>query len=145
MPKGQQRKIKGAICNVPVDCDQRCNILPERSGIILLKLKRKIQFGGHYYFEAVRPEFIMTALNWLKALMTDRQCEELTFLVLFPNGKFGYTAERDVKLSPVKYFNARLLHYSGRFATNPEYLFFARITVNSPGGDPKSWNGRMVE
>ena len=67
MPKGQQRKIKGAICNVPVDCDQRCNILPERSGIILLKLKRKIQFGGHYYFEAVRPEFIMTALNWLKA------------------------------------------------------------------------------
>ena len=67
MPKGQQRKIKGAICNVPVDCDQTCSILPERSGIILLKLKRKIQFGGHDYFEAVRPEFIMTALNWLKA------------------------------------------------------------------------------
>ena len=35
MPKGQQRKIKGAICNVPVDCDQACNIMPrppERSG-----------------------------------------------------------------------------------------------------------------
>ena len=70
MPKGQQRKIKGAICNVPVDCDQTYNILPhppERSGIILLKLKRKIQFRGHVYFEAVRPEFVMTALNWLKA------------------------------------------------------------------------------
>lgn len=70
MPKGQQRKIKGAICNVPVNCDQTCNILPrppERSGIILLKLKRKIQFKGHVYFEAIRPEFIMTALNWLKA------------------------------------------------------------------------------
>ena len=26
MPKGQQRKIKGAICNVPVDCDQTCNV-----------------------------------------------------------------------------------------------------------------------
>ena len=55
MPKGQQRKIKGTICNVPVDCDQTRNILPslpERSGIILLKLKRKIQFGGHVYFEA---------------------------------------------------------------------------------------------
>ena len=25
MPKGQQRKIKGAICNVPVKCDQTCN------------------------------------------------------------------------------------------------------------------------
>ena len=70
MPKGQWRKIKGAICNVPVECDQTCNILPrppERSGIILLKLKRKLQFRGKVYFEVVRPEFIMTALNWLKA------------------------------------------------------------------------------
>ena len=35
--KGQQRKIKGVICNVPVDCDQTCNISPhppERSGIV---------------------------------------------------------------------------------------------------------------
>ena len=68
MPKGQQRKIKGAICNVPVECDQTCSILPrptERSGIILLKLK--LEFRGHVYFEAVRPEFILAALNWLKA------------------------------------------------------------------------------
>ena len=53
MPKGKQRKIKGAICNVPVECDQTCSILPrppERSGIILLKLKRKLQFRGHMYF-----------------------------------------------------------------------------------------------
>ena len=35
MLKGQEIKIKGAICNVPVDCDQTCNIMPrppERSG-----------------------------------------------------------------------------------------------------------------
>ena len=25
MPKEQQRKIKGAICNVPIKCDQTCN------------------------------------------------------------------------------------------------------------------------
>ncbi len=40
MPKGQQRRIKGAICNVPVECNQTCNVLPrppDRSGIILLK------------------------------------------------------------------------------------------------------------
>ena len=69
MPKGQQRKIKGAICNVPVECDQTCNTLPrppERSGIILLKLKRKLEFRGHVYFQAVRPEVILYALNWLK-------------------------------------------------------------------------------
>ena len=70
MPKGQQRKIEGGICNVPVKCDKTCKILPcppERSGIILLKLKRKLQFRGHVYFQPVRPEFIMTALNWLTA------------------------------------------------------------------------------
>ena len=45
--------------------------------------------------------------------MTDKQCEEIAFPVQFSKGKFGYTAERDAKLSPVKYFNAKLLHYSG--------------------------------
>ena len=69
MPKGQQRKIKGAICNVPVECDQTCNTLPrppERSGIIMLKLKRKLKFRGHVYLQAVRPQMILCALNWLK-------------------------------------------------------------------------------
>ena len=54
MPKGQQRKIKGTICNIPVECDQTCNHLPsapESSGIIRLKLKRKLQFRGHVYFK----------------------------------------------------------------------------------------------
>jgi hypothetical protein len=49
MPKGQQRKIAGAICNVLVDCDQTGTVLPrppERSGIIMLKLKRKLEFRG---------------------------------------------------------------------------------------------------
>ena len=41
MPKEQHRKIKGAICNLPVECDQRCNQLsrpPDRSGIIMLDI-----------------------------------------------------------------------------------------------------------
>ena len=68
MPKGQQRKIKGAICNVPVDCDNTCKLLPrpaENSGIIMLKLKRKLDFRSHVYFQAVRPDIVLNALNWL--------------------------------------------------------------------------------
>ena len=61
--------------------------------------------------------------------MTDKKCEQLAFPVLFPKGRFGYMEERKIKLSPVKYFNARLLHYSGRFATNSEYLFFAQFVT----------------
>ena len=69
MPKRQQRKIKGPICNVPVECDRTCKQLPrppDRSGIIMLKLKRKLQFRGHVYFQAVRAELIQQVLNWLK-------------------------------------------------------------------------------
>ena len=32
----------------------------------MLKLKMKLQFKGHVYFEAVRPAFIKAALTWLK-------------------------------------------------------------------------------
>ena len=53
----------------------------------------------------------------------------IAFTVLFPKGRFGYMAERTIKLSPIKYFNARLLHYSGRFATNSECLFFAQFVI----------------
>ena len=69
MPKSQQKKVSRAICDVPVNCDQTCKILPrppERSGIIMLKLKRKLQFRGHIYFQAVRPQLIENVLNWLK-------------------------------------------------------------------------------
>ena len=63
------------------------------------------------------------------SLMTDQKCEELAFPVVFPQGRFGYMEERNIKLSPVKYFNSRLLHYSGRFATNSEYLFSAQFVI----------------
>ena len=62
-------------------------------------------------------------------MMMDTKCEALAFPVLLPKGQFGYTDEREIKLSPVKYFNARLLRYSCRFATSPEYLFFAQFIM----------------
>ena len=68
-PKGQQRKIKGAICNVPVNCEIVCKSLPrpsEQSGVILLKLKRKLKYSGHQYCESVRPESLRRALKFLK-------------------------------------------------------------------------------
>lgn len=227
MPKGQQRKIKDAICNEPVECNQTCNQLrhpPDRSGIVRLKLKRKLQFRGHVYYQAVWPELIQQVLNWLKvhnpfykdivvdinnidsnlttlqndadnnnthqqatsnngttdsdpeleydasendkfnsneeenynplneygapvcetclesiitnypvitdseqstgdevysimapgenkhsvSFMLDKQCKELALLVLFPKGRYGSTAERQVTISPVRYFDARL-------------------------------------
>ena len=57
MPEGRQRKVKGTKWNVPVECDQTCNQLvrpSDRSGIIMLELRRKLQFRGHVLFQAVR-------------------------------------------------------------------------------------------
>ena len=53
-PKGKQRKIKGAICNVPVNCNQTCNILPralERCGIILIIIKFGYNARSHWLKE----------------------------------------------------------------------------------------------
>ena len=68
-PKGQFRKIKGAICNVPIESEAICNILPrgvDSNGLILLKLKRKLCYRGHVLFQAVRPDVVKEALNYLK-------------------------------------------------------------------------------
>ena len=46
-----------------------CQSLPrpsELSGIILLKLKRKLEYSGHQYCGAVKPEFVKNALQVLK-------------------------------------------------------------------------------
>ena len=56
-------------------------------------------------------------------IMTDKHCEEMSFPKLFLEGKFEFHAKRDIKLTSAKYFNAGLLNFTGRFATNPEYLF----------------------
>ena len=59
-------------------------------------------------------------------LMMDHGCEEMAFPKLFPTGKFGFDAAREKTITPKKYFNARILNKSGKFAGNTEYLFFAQ-------------------
>ena len=68
-PKGQIPKISGAICNIPVSVEDTCSLLPRDSnlsGIILVKLKKKLSFAGHFYFELVDPRRIDNALIYLK-------------------------------------------------------------------------------
>ena len=55
----------------------------------------------------------------------DEKCEELAHPFLFPTGKYGYRVERDTKISPVKYFNQRLLNYKQKFAADSNCIFYA--------------------
>ena len=68
MPKGQSTKLKGALCNIPIDAVDVCNTLPSpggSNGIIIVKLKRNLQYRGHVYFESVRPNFILKFVQYL--------------------------------------------------------------------------------
>ena len=59
--KGEFSKIKGSICNVPIETADVCNILPRpavANGLILVKLKRDLKYRGHVYFEPVRPHIV---------------------------------------------------------------------------------------
>ena len=203
MPKGKFPKIKGSICNVPIDTADIVNVLPhgaDSNDLIVVKLKCKLCYRGHVYFESVRPELIHQVLTYLKennalysdisinlgnipnnllslsddesdqesenidtleevqnpqnlyrfnfqetlfitnvlsseevniapaegkqptSMLNDEFCEELAFRYLFPRGKFGYKIERDIKLSPIKCFNQRLLNYTRLFALDLDFL-----------------------
>ena len=55
MPKGQSPKFKGAICNVRIDVASTCNTLPcpgDSNGLIIVKLKKKLEYRGHVYLFA---------------------------------------------------------------------------------------------
>ena len=61
--------MKGVLCNVPIGVVDICNTLPrpaDSNGIVIVKLKRKLQYRGHVYFESVRPGIIFRLLQYLK-------------------------------------------------------------------------------
>ena len=69
MPKVQTPKLKGSICNVPVNTSDIVNTLPQGIGsnrILMVKLKRKLMYRGHVYFEAVSTDDVLSALHYLK-------------------------------------------------------------------------------
>ena len=69
MPKGQPPKLKSALYDMPIDAVEVCNTLPlpaDSNGIVIVKLKRKVQYRGYVYFESIRPNFILILLQYLK-------------------------------------------------------------------------------
>ena len=69
LPSGKQRCIHGPAVNVPSKLDNVCTLLPRmpsEASMIPLKLKRKLRYKGHYMYDYVRPDKVMTALKWLK-------------------------------------------------------------------------------
>ena len=69
MPKGQQPKIKGAICNISILVEAVNNCLPQgtdSNGLLFVKPKRKLIYRGIVLFENVRPDVVRDALQYLR-------------------------------------------------------------------------------
>ena len=60
------------------------------------------------------------------SILNDEFCEDQAFPYLLPKGKFGYKVHRDIPISPARYFNQRLLNFNQYFASDADYIFFAR-------------------
>ena len=61
-----QKKIKGTICNIPVD-----NLLPRAVGcnrLNIVKLIRKVEYRGHFLFEVAILDFLHRVLCYLNKI-----------------------------------------------------------------------------
>ena len=68
--KGEFSKIKGSICNIPIEARNVCNILPRlavSNGLVLVKLKRDLKCRAHVYFKPVCPHVVYQALTNFKS------------------------------------------------------------------------------
>ena len=67
--QGQSPKIRGTLCNIPVENIFDIYILPrpaDNNCLIIVKLKRKVEYKGHVISESVRPHFLKRLLLYLK-------------------------------------------------------------------------------
>ena len=63
------------------------------------------------------------------SVLNEKFCEEPAHPHFFPSGRYGYQIEREISLSPSKYFNQRLLHYSQKFAADSDHIFFTHSAL----------------
>ena len=84
-------------------------------------LKKKLkQLGRKIYNIAPGEGKIPT--NWIR----EKDFDINAFPEKFSKGRFGLNWPRKKKLSPIKYFAARLLNMSNLFARDPDFLFIAQ-------------------
>ncbi|KAL6484420.1 hypothetical protein MHYP_G00064660 [Metynnis hypsauchen] len=74
LPKGQQRAIKGAVVSVPSDVETTVNVLPRprsESQLLTVKLKRRLCYRGHYQFQTISMQKVLSALLKLKEVHSE--------------------------------------------------------------------------
>ena len=68
LPRGKQNCVHGTVVNIPVEPEQCVSVLPpipSSASMVMVKLKRKLQYRGHVYLQNIQPQKILDALNLL--------------------------------------------------------------------------------
>ena len=65
----------------------------------------------------------------LAVYLRRRMLKPKGFPTHFPTGENTLNSERSIKLSRSKYFNACRLSADGRFASDPQYIFYSQYTT----------------
>ena len=105
-------------CLVPEE--PQTNLVVNTSNKIM---KKRLNKEGLLYEIAPGEGKIPT--NWLR----EKDFDITAFPDLFPDGKFGFHDDRELKLSPMNYFSQRILNRNQKFAQDPDYLFIAQQFV----------------
>lgn len=74
LPKGQQRAIKGAVISVASEVETTVNCLPRprtESQLLTVKLKRRLHYKGHYQFQTLNMQKVLSALRKLKEIHSE--------------------------------------------------------------------------
>ena len=70
LPKGTQKGIHGPVVSVKSDVVKTATTLPRNLGddsFIKVKLKRKLSYKGHQFYQEINPKRIFSALDVLKS------------------------------------------------------------------------------
>ena len=131
----------GTICNVPVDDIDIINLFPrtaDSTGLVIVKLKRKLEYGGHVLFEPFMPAFLCNILYYHIIVKPENISGDLITLADTHTNRLDTQSNNEDEtlnltdllvnqIETSEIFSQMLLHFSQKFASDTDYIFFQAI------------------
>ena len=141
LSRGKMEKITGTICNVLVDDIDIINLFPrtaDSTGLVIVKLKRKLEYGGHVLFEPFMPAFLCNILYYHIIVKPENISGDLITLADTHTNRLDTQSNNEDEtlnltdllvnqIETSEIFSQMLLHFSQKFASDTDYIFFQAI------------------
>ena len=134
LSRGKMEKITGTICNVPVDDIDIINLFPrtaDSTGLVIVKLKRKLEYGGHVLFEPFMPAFLCNILYYHIIVKPENISGDLITLADTHTNRLDTQSNNEDEtlnltdllvnqIETSEIFSQMLLHFSQKFASDTD-------------------------